>query len=218
MVNTLQDNERAFLVQALGALALATDSLMDLRAKFYAGNVNGTINLMKTARPLFPARWYTYDDVIGGDTTVTPAAGSLTIAPFTVPVTTTFQKIALETTAAVAGSTAEAVLYSYDGNNTFTKLLQQTLLTDAVAVASANISLTLNPGLYWLGAVLLSPTTIATVRARTIAPKIGTATAGNDNTAAVGINGLTSAASVPASFALATSQTSTLPKVMLQRT
>lgn len=214
---TIDDMERRYLSQMLGSLALPKDTLQDLRSKFYGGIVAGTVSPTPTARPMFPGRWYTMDNCVGGDTTVVPPAGFLNLAPFTVDKTTTFQKIGLETTVAVAGSTAECCIYSYDGVNTFSKVLQQTILTDTAAVVSANIALTLTPGLYWLGAVLFSPTTIATVRARTIGPNVGATNGGNDNTAVVGINSLANAAAVPASFAVATSQTSTLPKVMLQR-
>lgn len=42
---TVDDYELAFLIQTLGGLAVATDSIQDLRYKFYKGVVEGSISL-----------------------------------------------------------------------------------------------------------------------------------------------------------------------------
>ena len=213
---TINEMERTFLVAQLGALAVATDTLQDLRAKFYSGINAGTLSLDKTARPLWSGRYYTYDDSQGGDATVVPVLGTMLLAPFTVPTVTTFNQIGMETTVGVAGSTCELLVYSFDGNATFNKLLQQSVPTDIVQFATAAINLTLQPGLYWIGSVTFSPTTAPTLRSRTVTPRLGMSVA-NDNTSALGPTGIANAAAVPNSFGIVTSQTNTLPKIMLRK-
>lgn len=216
MVNTLLDNEKAFLVQALGALALPTDSLNDLRAKFYSGTVAGTLSLDKNTKPRFPGRYYTYDSALAGDATTTPILGSMFLGPFQVGTVTTFDRIGCEVTAGVAGSTVECLVYAYDGNTTFTKLLQQSIDASVVGFNPAVINLSLSPGVYWVGTAVFSPTTAPTLRARGLSMDVGMSVA-NDNTSSVGGTGIASAAAIGSSFQLATNQTATVPKIMLRR-
>jgi hypothetical protein len=212
---TINEMERTFLVAQLGALAVATDTLQDLRAKFYSGINAGTLSLDKTARPLFSGRYYTYDDLISADTTVAGTLGLLSLFPFTVPTVTTFDRIGVEVTAGIAGSTVECCVYSFDGVN-FNKVIQSSIAGDTPGFLVNTINLTLQPGLYWLGQVTLSPTTAPTCRARSVAARLGMTT-GNDNTSAVGPGAIASAGAVPASFGVTTSQIGTVPKVMIRK-
>lgn len=208
----------AFLSAELGS---PIGTISDLKAAFLAKYPNGFTSGVgaKIAHPFFSTRWYSYDNQISGDTTTVPTLGTLILAPFIVPVKTSFTDIGVEVTVAgTAGATVELVVYQYNANGSLTKLSQKTVAADAIGTPSQANALTLEPGTYFLGSVSFSPTTAATLRARTIASLLGHASLASANAATVNVTGLASAAFVPVTInaPLPIGQSAILPKVMLK--
>lgn len=127
--------------------------------------------------------YYTFDDG-GADSTLAMSQDNLILPAFTVGATTTFNQVSLEVTTAGAGSTIDLAVY--DSNPTdgtpHNRLFTANISGAATGIITATASLTLVPGIYWVGAVAHTATP-PTVRAKGLSQSryVGQGSGGNSN-------------------------------------
>jgi hypothetical protein len=142
-----------------------------------------------------------------GSLTGAPTVGTLRLAPWVVASTISIDRIGGEvTTAGDAGAKLRPAIYADSGNCYPAGLLLDggQLAADGIAVVEGTVSLTLTPGLYWIGGV--TQDTVGTVGVRSISSSWTPEVALSLGTSAP------AAASQPLGFQQ-TSVTSTLPAV-----
>ena len=165
-MGTISDAWYAFLSATLGTQVGSANDLQNQFATKYAGGLDAYMGNM-LGRRFRSGYFYHFDEAVN-ETTLTPAADVLILNAFTVGKPTAFNQISLETTVAGVGSTADVVLYDSDSITGFprTVLAAANLSLNAVAIPTSAINVTLQPGIYWIGAVCHATTTMATVRGK----------------------------------------------------
>jgi hypothetical protein len=98
-------------------------------------------------------------------------SGNIKLVPFLIPASTTFDQISFEVTSSAATGVARAVVYS-DNNGVPGALLADggNIAASSNGLKTAAISLTLAPGLYWIGLANYAGVTFS---ARTISTGLG---------------------------------------------
>ncbi len=170
-------------------------------------------------RRRFAPGWFSTVDIPTGDSTLVTVAGTLVVGAFPVDVGATFDQVSIEVTATGVGSTFRAGIYADTGTglpgNLFAELANLDTAS-ATGVIVAAITLTLPPGMYWLGGAAQGGT--PTVRARNVSNgAVQQATGGNVN--ATGYTKLAVTGALPTPFAATTGASqyqAAIPKVMLR--
>lgn len=146
---SLSDLKRAWLIRQLG-LTNPPLSEADLELQLYAQQVNGV-----AANKSFKTGRYYNPEYFTAPTTSAPALSLLTLMPFVVGKTATFDRISVAVTAVGAGSVIRMGIY-----NTLNGLPDGLELDAGTVDSSAAtgfkeivINKTLSPGLYWLAYV-----------------------------------------------------------------
>lgn len=189
-----------------------------LRAQLRALS-SGQIPALSTGRyfhPVSPGGSGTPSNALGN--------GTLRLAPWLVQTRTPIDRIGVDVTVVgEAGSKVRPVIYRDNGHAYPGKLVLDggQLAGDAVAAAEATVAATLEPGLYWIGAVVqAAPTTQPTVRivntAYTPCVPISPGTSAPTASTALGYLQNTVTGAPPATFSTTLSVSGNVPRVFVR--
>lgn len=124
-------------------------------------------------------QWYTSPNTGTAMGTGAPSANILRAIPFLVEKTTTIDQMAINVTTAAAGN-ARVGIYNDNGNNYPSALVVEATATTqintgstGVKIATDNLPVTLQPGLYWLAIVGNAAPTIRVFSVGTLIPILG---------------------------------------------
>jgi hypothetical protein len=124
-------------------------------------------------------QWYTSPFTGTALTTGAPTANVLRAIPFIVSKTTTIDSMAINVTTATSGMVRVGI-YANNGNNypgalvvEATSITQINTGTTGVKIATDNLPVTLQPGLYWLAIVSNAAPTIRTFSVGSLIPVLG---------------------------------------------
>jgi hypothetical protein len=157
-------------------------------------------------------------------TSVTLGNGTLRLGPWVLERTLTIDRIGGEITAAgEAGSVLRLGIYSDNGNAYPNALLLDGGTIDGTSATTqvATVSLTLAPGLYWIGgAVQAAPSSQPTVRIASnptipLALGLGTGLPGA-STSAVGFSQTSVTGALPSTFSASVSSTGSVPRLLVR--
>lgn len=122
MVKTTLDYEREFLLSMLGGAAVPSDTLNDLRYKFYKGVVEGSIvigggaSVMDFRVPKIGSFLGPHSITGSGGGSSAFAAGDVPATQYIVEKQITIDQIGFRVSTLEAGMNAKALLYKYDGD------------------------------------------------------------------------------------------------------
>lgn len=156
-----RDYELLFLKSQLGASALATDSIDDLRYKYYKGINDGTISAGGGGKNWIPGKWCLPGVLLdASQSNESNAAGTIYMDPFIVGAAGTLTDVALRvgTVAGTAGQTGRAGVWKKNPANPDFWDLVSDLGTFLIDVANTQRSFTPNlslaaPGVYGISSM-----------------------------------------------------------------
>jgi len=168
--------------------------------------------------PGFRASQYYSHPLENSASTMAVAANTHYATPLFVPVTTTFTKLGFEVTVA-ATTGARCIQAIYDTGSAIPsarQLIGTEQAADSTGIKESTVSLTLNPGWYWL---TLNCNNTPTVRASVLTTRVGLfgATSTTANNTAAYYRTETYSTTPPATFGAVTENTTTtIPKVWVR--
>jgi hypothetical protein len=139
----------------LGSLALATDTINDLKRKFFGGVADGSVSPLGSLGIDYVAGKYYQAISYGGTTATAMVLNELRFAAIMIQRLHTFKSFAVDVTTGVATAVIRCGIYSDAGGIPGARLKEFGSLIDASTSGQKEIveDTLLNPGIYWLASV-----------------------------------------------------------------